>query len=62
MATAAQPPGRPASTLPWTALGLLAVMAFCLAGPRISRHLPPATATIMLVLGGVCVAGATAVC
>ncbi|MDT5028464.1 MAG: hypothetical protein QOE61_4890 [Micromonosporaceae bacterium] len=42
------------------ALGLLAAMAFCLAGPHIARHLPPATATIMLVLGGVCVAGATA--
>jgi Zn-dependent protease with chaperone function len=40
-------------------LGLLAAMAFCLAGPHISRYLPPATATIMLVLGCVCVAGAT---
>jgi drug/metabolite transporter (DMT)-like permease len=32
MANAAEPPGRPASTLPWTALGMLAVLIFAWGG------------------------------
>jgi len=43
------------------AIGLCAALAFCLLGAQIGQRLPPATATVMLVLGNVCVAGATAV-
>ena len=42
------------------ALGVCAAIAFCLGGARIGDGLPPATATVLLVVGGVCVAAATA--
>jgi Zn-dependent protease with chaperone function len=41
-------------------LGLCAALAFCLSGSAIGRRLPPATATVMLALGNVLVAAATA--
>ena len=63
MATAAQPPGRPASTLPWTALGLLAVLIFAWGGNYtwISialRDIGPWTFTAVRYVGAAIVIGA----
>jgi drug/metabolite transporter (DMT)-like permease len=62
MATAAQPPGRPASTLPWTALGMLAVLIFAWGGNYtwISialRDIGPWTFTAVRYVGAAVVVG-----